>query len=72
MQYREKRIEIEKIFLGGVENHKSIKLKCPSVFQRTGILISVEPEGFEPSSKHGIRYAFYMLSCYLIVGTMEG
>jgi hypothetical protein len=24
----------------------------------------VEPEGFEPSSKHGIRYAFYMLSCY--------
>ena len=28
----------------------------------------VEPEGFEPSSKHGTCYAFYMLSCCLIVG----
>ena len=28
----------------------------------------MEPEGFEPSSKHGIRYAFYMLSVCLIVG----
>ena len=28
----------------------------------------VEPEGFEPSSKHGINYAFYMLDCCLIVG----
>ncbi len=25
--------------------------------------IVVDPEGFEPSSKHGIRYAFYMLIC---------
>ena len=28
----------------------------------------VEPEGFEPSSKHGTVYAFYMLSLRLIVG----
>jgi hypothetical protein len=28
----------------------------------------VEPEGFEPSSKHGTRYAFYVLSICLIVG----
>ena len=32
-----------------------------------GFLI-VEPEGFEPSSKHGIKYAFYVLSICLIVG----
>jgi hypothetical protein len=34
--------------------------------------VIVEPEGFEPSSKHGISKAFYMLSCYLIVGIKEG
>ena len=28
----------------------------------------VELEGFEPSSKHGTVYAFYMFSCSLIVG----
>ena len=32
------------------------------------VKLKVEPEGFEPSSKHGIRYAFYMLICCLIVG----
>ena len=28
----------------------------------------VESEGFEPSSKHGTRYAFYMLSNYWVFG----
>jgi hypothetical protein len=32
----------------------------------------VDPEGFEPSSKHSTRYAFYMLICCLIVGEAEG
>lgn len=33
-----------------------------------GLLHFVEPEGFEPSSKHGTVYAFYMLSFRFIVG----
>jgi len=32
----------------------------------------VEPEGFEPSSKHSTVYAFYMLSFPLLVGGKEG
>ena len=30
-------------------------------------VLLVEPEGFEPSSKHSIIYAFYMFSFSLIV-----
>ncbi len=33
-----------------------------------GFVVCVESEGFEPSSKHGTNYAFYMLSNYSIVG----
>ena len=32
------------------------------------LLFPVEPEGFEPTSKHSMIYAFYMLSFSLIVG----
>lgn len=34
----------------------------------SSIIPLVEPEGFEPSSKHSMIYAFYMLSFSLIVG----
>ena len=34
--------------------------------------VMVESEGFEPSSKHGTNYAFYMLSKLLVCREGEG
>ena len=44
----------------------SFKKNTPNQKAR-GVFICVESEGFEPSSKHGANYAFYMLSNSFIV-----
>jgi len=49
----------------------STKQRTPQTWRLRGSLFRatylVEPEGFEPSSKHGIRCAFYMLILCLVL-----
>ena len=50
------------------QNGVHLKAEHPLKSGISGGYIHVDPERFELSSKHGTNYAFYVLSCCLIVG----